>query len=107
MAAPPTVISQKTSFLEAQTRLLSQPLAPSRSWQSTNDDAEDGISDKALDDALFRLNQLLQQHSRRVHPPQATRHIAEQIDKLFWNLADRAADRDSEEAHFALGDLSR
>lgn len=87
--APPTVITLKTSFLAAQTRLLAQPIAPSRAWRNANDNAEDGIPEKALDDALFRLNQLLQQHSRRVHAPQATRHVAEQIDRLYWDAAER------------------
>jgi hypothetical protein len=98
---PPTVLSVKQSFLTTQTRLLSQPLAPSRTWRSNNNsnDNENAIPEKALDDALFKLNHRLQQHSRRVYAPQATRHVAEQIDQLYWNAAEAAtsARRDDEE----------
>lgn len=52
------------------------------------------MSEKALDDALFRLNQTLQQHAKRVYPPQATRHIAEQIDHLYLATGDRHLDGD-------------
>ncbi|KAK3327774.1 kinetochore complex Fta4 of Sim4 subunit, or CENP-50-domain-containing protein [Cercophora scortea] len=87
--APPTVISLKQDFLTTQTRLLSQPLsAPTRAWRATNEsDAAASLPEKAVDDALFRLNHRLQQHARRAYAPQATRHVAEQIDKLYWNAA--------------------
>jgi hypothetical protein len=95
-SAPPTVVSLKQDFLSAQTRQLSQPLSPSRAWLAANDeDNEQGIPDKAIEDALFKLNQQLQQHSRRVYAPQATRHVAEQIDQLYWNSALAANDDDS------------
>ncbi|KAL2166736.1 hypothetical protein VTG60DRAFT_2253 [Thermothelomyces hinnuleus] len=97
---PPTVLSLKQSFLTTQTRLLSQPLAPTRAWLSSNsnndnnnnDDDEPPLPEKAIDDALFKLNHRLQQHARRVYPPQATRHVAEQIDQLYWNAAAQATD---------------
>ena len=47
------------------------------------------MSEKAVDDALFRLNHTLQQHARRVYAPQATRHVAEQIDKLYLSAGER------------------
>ena len=90
--APPTIISLKANFLADQTRLLSQPLTPSHSWRNVNEEAEDGVSEKAVDDALFRLNHVLQQHARRVYAPQATRHVAEQIDQLYWNAGSRAVE---------------
>ncbi|OIW29023.1 hypothetical protein CONLIGDRAFT_633237 [Coniochaeta ligniaria NRRL 30616] len=104
--APPTVLTVKTSFLSAQTRLLAQPIAPSRSWRNANAEAEDGLSEKALDDALFRLNHLLQQHSRRVHAPQATRHVAEQIDRLYWDAAERSVEQDSGGSGLKFDDLA-
>jgi hypothetical protein len=103
---PPTVVSLKQSFLAAQTRLLSQPLTPTRAWRSNNSnhDSSDGDSalpEKAVDDALFKLNHRLQQHARRVYAPPATRHVAEQIDQLYWNAAEaatqRGRDRDPDE----------
>jgi hypothetical protein len=101
---PPTVVSLKQSFLTTQTRLLSQPLAPTRAWRNNNsstntnnetsDETNPPLPDKAIDDALFKLNHRLQQHARRVYAPQATRHVAEQIDQLYWNAAEAASARD-------------
>ncbi|KAB5554896.1 kinetochore complex Fta4 of Sim4 subunit, or CENP-50-domain-containing protein [Coniochaeta sp. 2T2.1] len=107
MAEPPqTVLAQKSNFLILQTRLLSQPIAPSRSWRRANDEADDGLAEKAVDDALFRLNHLLQQHSRRVHAPQATRHVAEQIDRLYWHDAERTIEREAEGYGLKVNDLT-
>lgn len=86
----PTIPTLKQNFLATQTRLLSQPLQPSRTWQRANDSSADSrLPEKAVDDALFRLNHTLQQHARRVYAPQATRHVAEQIDKLYLSAGDR------------------
>lgn len=100
---PPTILHLKTTFLTTQTRLLSQPLAPSHAWQTTNSSSDAPLPEKAVDDALFRLNQLLAQHARRVHAPQATRHVAEQIDALYWNAAELAAERDAEALSLTVG----
>lgn len=103
MAPPtPSILTLKQNFLTAQTRLLSQPLQPSRAWRRSNEAAEDDennqrVSEKAVDDALFRLNQTLQQHSKRVYPPQATRHIAEQIDQLYLATGERRAGGDGDD----------
>ncbi|KAH7026436.1 kinetochore complex Fta4 of Sim4 subunit, or CENP-50-domain-containing protein [Microdochium trichocladiopsis] len=87
---PPTVLAHKTAFLTAQTLQLSQPLAPSQHWQRSNADSDAAsLSQKTLEDALTRLNHLLQQHSRRVYAPQASRHVAEQIERLLLDSADR------------------
>jgi hypothetical protein len=85
MPDPPTVPSIKQSFLSAQIRLLSQPLQPSRAFLTANANADRGagIPKPKLHDALARLNALLAQHVRRAYPPQATRHVAEQIDALY------------------------
>lgn len=94
--APPTIIALKAGFLANQTRLLSQPLNPSRSWRNANEAADDGIPERQLDDALVRLNHALQQHTRRVYAPQATRHVAEQIDQLYWNAGEKVAEANRE-----------
>ncbi|KAK4226508.1 putative kinetochore protein [Podospora fimiseda] len=80
---PPTIISLKQSFLQSQTRLLSQPFQPTRAWRTQNTRTDSPLPEKAIDDALYKLNHLLSQHSRRVYAPQATRHVAEQIDALY------------------------
>lgn len=103
MAPPtPSVLTLKQNFLAAQTRLLSQPLQPSRAWRRSNEAADNDehnqrISEKAVDDALFRLNQTLQQHTKRVYPPQAMRQIAEQIDQLYLATGERPVDDDADD----------
>lgn len=88
---PPTIIAHKSAFLSTQTLHLSQALAPSPAWLAANERAEDGgLSKRAVDDAVYRLNHALTQHSRRVYAPQATRHVAEQIEGLFYEAAERA-----------------
>ncbi|KAI8952585.1 kinetochore Sim4 complex subunit Fta4 [Xylaria longipes] len=82
--APPTIIAHKSTFLSTQTLHLSQALAPSPTWRAANERAEDGVSPRAVDDALYRLNHVLTQHSRRVYAPQASRLVAEQIEGLFY-----------------------
>ncbi|KAK4131317.1 hypothetical protein BT67DRAFT_388295, partial [Trichocladium antarcticum] len=94
---PPTVVSLKQSFLTAQTLHLSQPLAPTRAWRNTNNGDDSGLPERAIDDALAKLNHRLQQHTRRVYAPQATRHVAEQIDQLYWNAAEAASQRDDDQ----------
>ncbi|KAH7633079.1 kinetochore Sim4 complex subunit Fta4, partial [Sordaria sp. MPI-SDFR-AT-0083] len=92
MLPPPTILSLKSDFLTTQTRTLSQPLAPSRTFLSSSENDQDQDQDhdiipqKPLTEALTKLNHLLTQHSRRAYPPVATRHVAEQIDKLYFTV---------------------
>ncbi|TGJ88704.1 hypothetical protein E0Z10_g19 [Xylaria hypoxylon] len=94
--APPTIIAHKSTFLASQTLQLSQALAPSATWRAANERAEDGLPARAVDDAIFRLNHILTQHARRVHAPQTSRHVAEQIEGLFYEEAERVL-RDKED----------
>ena len=81
----PTIISKKFSFLNSQTRLLTTPdPLPSRAWSRTNASSEAPIPQRAIDDALSKLAQATRQHARRVYPPQAARHVAEQVERLYW-----------------------
>ncbi|KAI1800022.1 kinetochore Sim4 complex subunit Fta4 [Daldinia bambusicola] len=90
--APPTILAHKSSFLTAQTLHLSQSLAPSSTWRASNQRIPDGggLSDRVVDEALYRANHILQQHARRVYAPQASRHVAEQIETLYLEAAERA-----------------
>lgn len=103
MAPPaPTILALKQNFITTQTRLLSQPLQPSRAWRRANeaaaaDEEAAAVTEKAVDDALFRLNHTLQQHSRRVYVPQATRQIAEQVDRLYLSAGERQAADDGDD----------
>lgn len=84
----PTVPALKESFITAQTNLLSQPLAPSRNWQRANNASNQPIPTRLLDDALFSLSQTIQQHCRRVYPPQASYNVAEQISNSYLRDAE-------------------
>ncbi|KAI0376860.1 kinetochore Sim4 complex subunit Fta4 [Hypomontagnella monticulosa] len=95
--APPTILAHKSSFLTAQTLQLSQALTPSAAWRTTNSQAaEGGLSDRVVDEVLYRANHALQQHARRVYAPQASRHVAEQIEKLYLEAAEKAVRGDSQ-----------
>ncbi|KAL5585433.1 hypothetical protein FOVSG1_014822 [Fusarium oxysporum f. sp. vasinfectum] len=87
--AAPTIPSLKQSFITSQTTLLSQPLAPSRSWQETNDASDEAIPERVVQEVLYNLNHTVQQHCRRVYPPQASRNIAEQINDVYTKDAER------------------
>lgn len=89
--APPTILAHKSSFLTAQTLQLSQALSPSATWKESNSrSAEGGLSERVVDEVLYRANHTLQQHARRVYAPQASRHVAEQIEALYLEAAEKA-----------------
>lgn len=99
---PLTVTALKQSFIDAQTRLLSQPPRPLGAWHAQNAAAENPLPGPALDNALLRLDQTIAQHARRVYPPQSTRLVAEQIDRLYQTEAERR-DRARNASHDELG----
>ena len=90
MSHAPTVISKKLAFLASQTRLLTAPEPlPSRAWTRANAHSDHPLPQRAVDDALLRLAQVTKQHARRVYPPQAARHVAEQVERLYWDEAEK------------------
>ncbi|KAM5353633.1 hypothetical protein ACJ41O_000283 [Fusarium nematophilum] len=95
-ASAPTIPAVKQSFIANQTTLLSQPLAPSRSWQAANDASDEPIPERVLQDALLNLNHTIQQHFRRVYAPQASRSIAEQINHVYTKDAERKLEGESD-----------
>ncbi|KAI5860851.1 kinetochore Sim4 complex subunit Fta4 [Durotheca rogersii] len=102
--APPTILAHKSSFLTAQTLQLSQALAPSATWRAANERlrASDGgsvqaLPERAVDEALYRANHVLLQHARRAYAPQASRHVAEQIEMLYHEAAERAVRGDDDD----------
>ncbi|KAF4450622.1 Kinetochore protein fta4 [Fusarium austroafricanum] len=88
-SSAPTIPLLKQSFLTNQTTLLAQPLNPSRSWQATNDASDEAIPERVVQEVLYNLNHTIQQHCRRVYPPQASRNIAEQINSVYTQDAER------------------
>jgi hypothetical protein len=86
----PTIIDLKASFLRAQILALSQPFRPSADFVASNSSDEDNaLRQKNIDDALYKLNGMLKSHNRLAYGPQAQRHVAEQVDKLYWNAGER------------------
>ena len=118
MATADTVISLKESFLRTQVRLLSQRLQPSRNWRDRAPVPEQGeLKEKVVQEVLHKrmhafhtnenihwngianvftrtVNTIARNHKRAVYSSQALRHVAEQIDALYW--ASAAPDRESE-----------
>ncbi len=89
-SSAPTILDLKSSFLRAQILALSQPLRPSATFIASNtSDEENALRQKAIDDALIKLNNQLKQHNRLSYGPQVQRHVAEQVDKLYWNAGER------------------
>ncbi|KAE8441581.1 hypothetical protein EG329_004666 [Mollisiaceae sp. DMI_Dod_QoI] len=89
-SSAPTIIDLKSSFLRAQILSLSQPLRPSTTFTESNISAEENaLRQKSIDEALYKLNGLLKKHNKLSYGPQAQRHVAEQVDRLYWNAGER------------------
>lgn len=93
----PTIIDLKTSFLRSQILLLSQPLHPSPEFLTSISGEENALRQKSIDEALYKLNGLLKKHNKLSYGPQALRHVAEQVDRLYWNSGERGAVGEGEE----------
>ncbi|PQE06948.1 Kinetochore fta4 protein [Rutstroemia sp. NJR-2017a WRK4] len=92
-----TIIDLKSSFLRTQILALSQPIQPSHDWQASISEEENTLRQRAIDEALFKLNTALKQHNKLSYPPQAQRHVAEQIDRLYWAAGERDVNVNGEE----------
>lgn len=88
MDPPPTVLDLKLSFLRAQIQALSAPLKLPSTYRPLSE--EHSIPQRSIDTALEKLNDAIKQHSKLVYSIQAQRHVAEQIDKLYWQAGERA-----------------
>ena len=91
----PTIIDLKTSFLRAQILALQKPLRPSSDFSISGE--ENALRQKSIDDALNKLNGLLKRHNKVAYGPQAQRHVAEQVDRLYWNAGERSIVGDVED----------
>ncbi|KAK2764371.1 hypothetical protein FQN54_009065 [Arachnomyces sp. PD_36] len=81
-----TVAELKASFIRSQIRTLSAALEPTEDWRQYGPVPDEGdISDKAIEEALQKLNTIFRQHNRTVYSSQAIRHVARQIETLYWN----------------------
>ncbi|KAF4314649.1 glutamyl-tRNA reductase [Botryosphaeria dothidea] len=78
-----TVVSLKSSFLRTQTRILSQPLQAPERWKASNISASD-IPESVIKDALREVNRQVRRYNKSAYPSLAIRHVADQIDALYW-----------------------
>lgn len=101
MDSSTTILDAKAAFLRHQVRLLSQPLQPSTSWRdfAPSTDSPD-LSPKTIEAVLTRVNEKLKQHAKNVYSALSQRHVAEQIDALYWNQV--TEEEDGEAAADAL-----
>jgi len=97
-----TVVSEKTKFLRRQTRILSENVLPSP--RSIETAAKAGIPDTVIRDVTLKskcnsggscfilmlmeiVNHGLRRHSKFVYSDMSIRHVADQIDTLYWESA--------------------
>lgn len=111
MEAHPTIIASKSAFLNTQIRLLSAVLSPSSQALSQLSAYDDGPSTKAIEEVMDKgthvkllascralleefsklivcaaiVNAKIKSHNDSVYTPETTRHVAGQIDALYWN----------------------
>lgn len=89
-----TILEIKQEFVTKQARILSQPLHPSTSWRRVNSvtgerEHSGRLPENIVNEVMISVNNILRQHSHRTNPPQATRHVAEQIDRFYYDAAER------------------
>jgi hypothetical protein len=90
MATPPTILDLKLSFLRSQIQALSQPLSVPPNYHPASE--ESALRQVSIDAALLKLNEAIKKHSKLVYSSQAQRHVAEQIDRLYWQAGERDVD---------------
>ncbi|KAI9730872.1 MAG: hypothetical protein M1834_005590 [Cirrosporium novae-zelandiae] len=86
MESDDTVIEIKKKFLKTQIGVLSVPFQITSNWQDAVPVPEQGdLPERAVDEALIKAHTIVLRHNNAVYSSQAQRHIAEQIDQLYWN----------------------
>ena len=84
----PSTTTHKLNFLNSQTRLLSAPL-----HSSVHSTTQPLLTGPQLASLLTQLNTKLKAHSRATFTSQSNRHVAEQIDNLYWNEVNSTSTR--------------
>ncbi|KAL9114417.1 MAG: hypothetical protein Q9227_001498 [Pyrenula ochraceoflavens] len=85
MTSSGTVIDSKSAFLRTQIRLLTAVLEPSLQFRENVRASSDGPGQKTIDNVMEKVNGAIATHNRYVYTPETTRHVAGQIDALYWN----------------------
>jgi hypothetical protein len=78
-----TITHQKQSFIRTVVRALDTPLTPSSNFHSHD------LSSKTASDIIDKVNEKVRQHNRLLFSTQSQRHVAEQIESLYWNCAEK------------------
>lgn len=97
----PTILDLKLAFLRSQIQALSAPLRVPVNYQPP--DGEQAIRQRAIDDALFQLNARIQEHAKLVYSAPAQRHVAEQVDALYWMAGERDVSGELARGQLELG----
>lgn len=90
MAVPPTILDLKLSFLRSQIQALSRPLSLPPNYRPASE--ENALRQTSIDAALLKLNEAIKKHGNLVYSSQAQRHVAEQIDRLYWQAGEQDVD---------------
>lgn len=94
-----TVVASKSKFLRAQIRILSQPLQPAARRREDRGTLTESAVTEATREGLSchlaseirreaektTVNRLVRRHNQSVFSAVAVRHVAEQIDRLYWD----------------------
>ncbi|KFY03681.1 hypothetical protein O988_01307 [Pseudogymnoascus sp. VKM F-3808] len=97
----PTVLDLKLAFLRSQIQALSAPLRIPVNYQPPDEDQ--AIRQRSIDDALFQLNARIQEHAKLVYSAPAQRHVAEQVDALYWMAGERDVSGELARGQLELG----
>ncbi|EHY57803.1 hypothetical protein HRR83_005285 [Exophiala dermatitidis] len=95
-----SITAIKAAFIRSQVRQLCAPLEASPDWNGSNrvqtakgDHGRPGhLSDKAVQDIVAKVNDEIRKHNRMVYSAQSQRHVAEQIETLYWNIISAECD---------------
>ncbi|MCJ1472668.1 hypothetical protein MMC13_001317 [Lambiella insularis] len=80
-----TIIDLKKSFLQTQVRTLNLPLSPSHGWRDNSPaSSQDDLEEEVVQEVVHKLNTIIRKQNRIIYSAQALRHVAEQIDALYW-----------------------
>jgi hypothetical protein len=100
--AAPTILDLKLSFLRQQTLALSSPLSVPPTYAPSGEDH--ALRQRSMDEALFQLNARIKEHAKLVYSMQAQRHVAEQVDALYWLAGERDVTGGVEDGDLERGD---
>jgi len=87
----PSIYTTKSAFLSNQVRVLSIIPTPPAHWREslpTTDDEHGDISDAVIKNVLYKLSIVARKHHNLVYSAQTLRHIAEQVDALYWSATE-------------------